>query len=104
MPIYIDPNTRQRILYQAGTSDIEYLKSQSSEAVTHETLQEIGGWADYSGSGGKPAREQQIFGGVENEFFGTDPGFTENKDNLGNVGQRLSTTRRRQIKAHVDLK
>ena len=42
MPIYIDPQTRQRIVYQADCTDITYLASQSDSAITSESVPLIG--------------------------------------------------------------
>lgn len=108
IPIYIDPLTRQRIPYQEGTTDIEYLAdgTYGGSAVALETLPVIGPWTDYTGSGGNYSEQQQMWGGAENIFFGQDIQFEAgaNLDNLGDVGERTGTTRRRIKKIHVDLK
>jgi hypothetical protein len=99
MPIYIDPETRQRIVYQGDCSDITYLADNADESITHESVPVIGPWTDYTGSGGV-LNNVQLNAGVENAFWGTDEEMevmgTKAKNNLNNVGDRLSTTRRRQ--------
>jgi hypothetical protein len=101
--IFQDPKTRQRIPYNKHTGDFIYQSDQASESVTHETIPVIGPWVDYTGSGGNESRSQQFFGACENTFQGEDASLSgERQWNLGNVGQRLGTTRRRVKLNYVD--
>lgn len=108
MPVWIDPHTRQRVPHQADCSDIEYFADGTfgGSAVALESVPVIGPWTDYTGSGGADSRALQMFGGAENEFFGQDifHEFGAKLGNLGDVGERTGTTRRRVKKVHVDLK
>lgn len=101
MPIYIDPVTRQRIVYDQYSYDIEYLMEGDS-AVSEETVPVIGNWEDYTGSATVNSRLQQMHAGLSNELFGTDPGLMgEFEGQTGEVGQNTQTTRRRKIKKRV---
>ena len=105
MPIYIDPQTRQRIVYQADCTDITYLASQSDSAITSESVPLIGPWGDYTGSGGVNSRSLQMYGGTENQFFGEIAALEGAKlNNLNEVGQSSSTIRRRQRLVYRELK
>lgn len=105
MPIFIDPQTRQRVLYSKHTGDIVYDAQNAPAAVAEETVPVIGGFKDYTGSGGVPSRSQQMWAGHGNELQGTDAQIEsrENLDQLGVVGQRTSTTRRRRRRIYKDL-
>lgn len=105
MPIYIHPETRQRILHQDSCTDIQFPSSEGGSAVDLESKKVLGPWTDYTGSGGIDSRNQQMFGGVENQFFGTDTQLDGQKlGNLNEVGQNNSIFRRRQKIVYVDLK
>lgn len=103
MPIHIDPVTRQRILYDKHSYDIQYDMSGDS-AVSKETVPVIGNWEDYTGSAIVNSRLQQLFAGRSNELMGTDPGIKGEKvGQLGEVGQNKQTTRRRTIRKIVKV-
>jgi len=105
MPIFIDPVTRQRVLYSKHCGDLQY-DLKGDEAIAQETVPVIGPWKDWTGSDLKVnSRTQQMFAGMSNQLFGTDPGLQGVKvPNLGVVGQNTQTTRRRTIKRHVNFK
>ncbi len=107
MPIFIDPVTGQRIVHAKHTGDIVYdLVSQTgSNVATLEHVPVIGGWVDYTGSGGPNSRSQQMFGGTENELFGTraDIEGRAKKHELDEKGMRKTTTRTRIIKRYRRL-
>lgn len=101
--IYIDPVTRQRIPYMQGTGDLQYdLVGDSS--ISKETVSVVGPWEDYTGSDvNVNSRNQQMFAGISNQLFGTDPAINGVKVGaIGEVGQNTETTRRRTIKKRVE--
>lgn len=101
MPIWLDPLTRQRILHNKHVGDISYpaqgIGQDVSPAIRDESVPLIGGFKDYTGSGGPNSRSQQQWGGAENELWGTDAAIESKEDlnNLNIVGQNKQTTRRR---------
>ena len=105
MGIYIDPATRQRVVYDQYCGDIRYLM-QGDPAITQETVPVIGPWQDYTGSDlGVNSQSQQQFAGISNQLEGTDPAITDNArvGPLGIVGQNVQTTRRRTILKTVNI-
>lgn len=104
MPILIDPVTRQRILYDKRSGDIQY-DLVGDPAISEETIPVVGNWEDFTGSGIVNSRAQQLNAGRSNQLFGTDPGIEGKKlPDLGVVGQNIQTTRRRTIKRRAELK
>jgi len=103
--IYIDETTRQRVIRQPHSGDINYLRK-GDESVSTEVVPVIGPWLDYTGSDvGVNSQNQQQFGASENQFQGEDPDIQGEKlSNLGITGERTGTTRRRQILVNVDFK
>lgn len=104
MPILIDPVTRQRVLYDKRSGDVQY-DLVGDSAIAEETVPVIGNWEDFTGSATVNSRLQQMNYGRSNELFGTDPG-TEGKKlpDLGEVGQNKQTTRRRRIRRRAHIK
>lgn len=104
MPIITDPVTQQRVLRMENSGDITYdLDINTGSAIAMETVPVLGDWEDYTGSDtAVNLRNQQKYGGAENQFDGTVPGIKEGEDldRLNIVGQRASTTRRRIIKRY----
>ena len=103
MAIYIDPTTRQRILYTKHSGDFTYDMS-GDEAVVQEDVPVIGAWEDWTGSGGVPSRTQQHYASQENALQNTDPQITDNAKlpNLSVVGTRVGTHRRRTKKIYIE--
>jgi hypothetical protein len=99
MPIIIDPETRQRIVTEKHTGDINYFASNatSSTAVTNETVPVIGDWSDYTGSGTISSAQQQQFAGITNQLQGTEADIEGHSKLpvLNEMGQRAQTSRRR---------
>lgn len=101
MSIHIDPQTRQRVVYDKRSWDIQY-DMVGDTSISEETVPVIGNWEDYTGSETVNSRTQQMFAGQSNLLFGTDPGIMGEKVGaLGEVGQNIQTTRRRQIRRRV---
>lgn len=104
MPIFIDPQTRQRVLYVKHAGDFTY-DMIGDPAIAQEDVPLIGPWEDWTGSDTKvSSRTQQMFSSSENSLQGTDPQITDNAKvpNLSVVGTNIGTNRRRTIKKYVD--
>ena len=99
MPIIIDPQTRQRVITEKHSGDINYLASTTttSSAVYNETVPVVGDWTDYTGSGNVPSAAQQMFAGETNQLQGTVAEIEAHAKLpvLNEVGERAQTTRRR---------
>lgn len=104
MPIFIDPVTRQRILYDKRSGDVQY-DLVGDTAISTEVVPVIGDWEDYTGSAVVNSAAQQMNAGLSNSLQGTDPGIQGQKlGNLGVTGENTQTTRRRTIRRRVDAK
>lgn len=104
MSIHIDPVTRQRVVYDKRSVDLQY-DLIGDKAISEETIPVIGNWEDYTGSAIINSRLQQINAGRSNALAGTDPGIMgATLPNLGIVGQNTQTTRRRKIRRIVNVK
>lgn len=88
--------TGQRIVRQEHSGDINF-DLVGDPAVRDETIPIVGPWVDYTGSDTTiSSREQQLWGGHGNTLQGTDAELMGGDlSQLGNVGQRVGTTRRR---------
>lgn len=103
MTVIIHPTSRQRISVDPHCGDIEF-DLEGAEAISQETLPVIGGWKDFTGSGGVPSREQLMFAGLSNNLFGTDAALEGAKDFDRNFdGSNKQTTRVRQKRIRRDL-
>jgi hypothetical protein len=104
MPIKLDPITRQRVQFSRHCGDIEY-DLEGDSVLTNESVPVIGPWADHTGTGGPPARQQQMFGGLPNQFFGQDIAIEGAKlGNLNEVGENADLFRRRRIRRTMDAR
>lgn len=105
MTIFIDPTTRQRILFMAHSGDVTYDKS-GDPAIAQEDVPVVGSWTDWTGSGGVPTATQQMFASQENTLQGTDAQIEGNAKvpNLSVIGTRQQTHRRRTIKSYIENK
>ena len=100
----IDPITRQRILYDKRSGDVQY-DLIGDPSISQETVPVVGNWEDFTGSATVNSRAQQMNAGRSNALFGTDPGIQGEKlPYLGIVGQNTQTTRRRTIKRRAEIK
>lgn len=105
MSIFIDPVTRQRIVYDRRSGDIVYDLVNSDSAIVNETVPVIGPWSDHTGSANNVSTKMQMYGTNANELQGEDAGILGEKlPPLNEVGDRAHTTRRRQIKRRVEFK
>lgn len=99
MPIIIDPQTRQRVVTEKHSGDIQYFASTTTttSAVYNETVPVVGPWSDYTGSAVINSQTQQEFAGITNQLQGTTADIESHAKlpKLNEVGQRAETTRRR---------
>lgn len=103
MPILIDQVTRQRVIFDKRSGDVQY-DLVGDKAISEETVSVVGNWEDYTGSAIVDSRAQQINAGRSNSLQGTDPGIMgQTLPNLGVVGQNTQTTRRRTIRRRVNV-
>lgn len=104
MSIYIDPITRQRIVYDKRSGDIVYDVVSNDLAIKQETVPVVGPWNDHTGSNTNVSTKMQMYGTNANELEGTDPGVDGTVlPPLGIVGQNVQTTRRRNIRRRVEF-
>jgi hypothetical protein len=102
MPIYIDPVTRQRIIYDKRSGDIVY-NAVGDTAITNQDVPITQARA----SGGVAlTREKQLNAGTQNELWGTEPQIENNEHvpNLTERGVNEDTHVTQQIIKYVDLK
>lgn len=105
MSIWIDPVTRQRVVYARHIGDMTY-DLVGDDAIAKEDVPLIGPWTDWTGSNlNVNSQTQQQFSSSENALFGTDPQITDNAKvpNLSVIGTRKGTHRRRVVKRYLDL-
>lgn len=103
--VVICPKTRQRIVADRFCGDIVFDAKSSSKALNVDILPVVGGWSDYTGSGGIPTKQQLFFAGQADELFGTNVWIEgARKKQLDDLGNRKETTRQRQKRIHMDLK
>jgi hypothetical protein len=103
MPIKLDKTTRQRVQFSKHCGDIEF-DLEGDSAIINESVPLIGPWSDHTGSGGVPARQQQMFGGITNQFFGEDIALEGAKlGNLNEVGENSDLFRRRRIRRTINV-
>lgn len=103
MPIKIDETTRQRIQHAKHCGDVEY-DLEGDSAIINESVPLIGPWSDHTGSGGPPARQQQMWAGLTNQFYGEDIALEGAKlGNLNEVGENTELFRRRRIRRTINV-
>lgn len=96
MTILIDKKTRQRIVCDPHCGDVMYDPVDCSEPLAKESVPLIGGWKDYTGSGGIPTSQQMKYGALTDKSFGKDSWLEGHReDELHDTGERKGTTRRR---------
>lgn len=103
--IFRHGSTGQREVRQEFTGDMNFdLVETADPAVRDETISVVGPWTDFTGSAIVPSREQQQWGGHGNTLQGTDAAILGDRlSQLGIVGQRVGTTRRRNQKINRDF-
>jgi len=101
--VYIEKNTRQRYVRARHTGDIILDAQGPNPSLTQETVPVIGGWTDYTGSGGVPTKQQLYAAGLPDELFGTDS-YLEGarKKQLGIIGEKVDKYRLRTKKIYVE--
>ena len=96
--IFIDPQTRQRVVYAKHCGDVSYNRVGDS-AIAKESIPVIGNWSDYTGSGIVNTQSQMYGAGTSNELQGQDAGLVGEKlGQLNEIGQNKQIFRRRQSK------
>jgi hypothetical protein len=102
MAIYIDPQTRQRILFMRHSGDLTYDKS-GDNAIAKEDVPVVGNWTDWTGSGGVPTATQSHWASQENTLQGNDAQVEGHIKipNLSVIGTRVQTHRRRVKKEYL---
>ena len=105
MSILIDPVTRQRVVYDKYSYDVQYDLISDDTTISKETVPVVGSWEDHTGSAILSSRTQQQFAGVSNELQGTDPSIESHSKLpvLNEVGDNAETTRRRQRRRRVKV-
>jgi len=99
----IDPVTRQRIVCDKHSFDVQY-DMVGDSSITEEVIPVVGNWEDYTGSAIVSTKSQMYGAGLSNELDGTDPGIMGEKvGQLDETGNNKQTTRRRVIKKRVLL-
>ncbi len=68
--VEIHPQTRQRYTRAKNNTDI-ILPLQGADALASEEIPVVGGWKDFTGSGGVPTK-QQTYGDIPDQLWGTD--------------------------------
>lgn len=97
-----DP-TGQREIRQEHTGDMNF-DLRGDPSVRDETVSVVGNWTDFTGSDIINSRSQQQWGGHGNTLQGTDAAIKGARlSQLGIVGQRVGTTRRRVQKINRDF-
>lgn len=103
--VIICPKTRQRIVADRFCGDVVFDAKASSKALNVDVLPVIGGWTDYTGSGGISTKQQLFFGALADEFFGKDVWLEgARKKQLDNLGNKKEITRQRQKRIHMNIK
>ena len=104
MPIFIDPVTRQRVIYAEHSGDIQY-DLEGDDAIAEETVPVIGTWEDWTGSATIDSHDQLMNAGRSNQLFGEDASYEGARlPDLGVRGQNKQTTRNRRIRRRAEFK
>jgi len=97
-------STRQRFTFAKHSGDIMIPAKSDSPILTNDQLLVIGGWKDFTGSGGVPTMQQLYAKTLGDELFGQDA-YLEGarKKDLGIIGQKIQKIRLRPKYLHIDL-
>lgn len=97
----IHKKTRQRFTRAPHSGDI-VLDAQGPTGLTQEKKTVIGGWTDYTGSGGVSSKTQMFFP-VANKLEGTQAAIDGAKlPELGTLGEKTRNIRLRTKKLYVE--
>ena len=98
--VEIHPRTRQRFTRPLHSGDI-IIDAQGTTALSQDVIPVVGGFEDFTGSGGLPTK-QQLYAGMTNQLWGTNAALDgAKKENLGVIGQNIETTRLRRKKLYI---
>jgi len=96
----IHPQTRQRYTRDRRNTDI-ILPLKGQEALSQEKIPVIGGFKDFTGSGGVPTK-RLMYAPTPDEIWGTDAWVDGGRDReLNPLGENIRTTRLRQRNQHI---
>lgn len=75
-----------------------------NDAIDKEQVPVVGPWEDYTGSADVNSRNQQMWAGAANKFWGTKAGVLGAElGNLNLFGGDANTTRLRQKRIYIDF-
>ena len=105
--VFVDPQTRQRVVSAKHVGDIMYDPINTGSTLANESVPIIGPWSDSTGSSAvfPNSRMQQIYGGHQNLLQGQDAAIEGGAvlHVLNEVGENVLTIRRRQKKIYREL-
>ena len=90
-------DTRQRYVQPNNSGDIQ-LDAQGPEALSQEIIPLVGGWMDWTGSGGVPTKQLTMMPHADELMFTNAWLEGARKPQLGALGQNIRTTRLRRKK------
>ena len=97
----VHKRTRQRFTRARHSGDIS-IDLQGPEGLSQESVPVIGGWSDYTGSGGVPTKQLMFFPRGD-KLWGTDAYVDGARlKDLDALGNRIGTTRLRRKKEVID--
>lgn len=97
--MYLHKPNRQRIIRAKHSGDLMF-DAQGPDSLSTEKVPIIGGWVDYTGSGGPVAQMSQP---LPDELFGTNAWIEgARKKQLGVLGEKIQVVRLRQKKTYVE--
>ena len=98
--VWIHPVSRQRVVKDRRNTDI-ILPIQGTEGISQEKIPIIGGFQDFTGSGGVSTKSLMFFP-LPDELWGTDVWIDGvRKKELGVLGERLRNVRLRQRREFI---
>jgi len=101
MTLHVCPRCQQVFVAMPGTSDFVHDCNSGNDVLDQEDVPVIGGWEDYTGSGGVSLPTWQ---GLQNELIGTRAGIDgENKEELTIRGNKKATHRIRDHSEFIEL-
>lgn len=101
--VWVHPKTRQRVSHARNNTDI-IIPLQGGVGVSQEKVPIIGGWTDFSGSGGQSTKAL-MYGPQADRLFGTNAWVDGARDKEKNeLGDNIRTIRLRQKNEYIEFK